>query len=185
MIWPGTKVNVGGTAGPSSMSLITGLRIESGEGAALRRASAKSRSGNLRMARNRRRRLSYCTTSSLLLRPLLLLLLRLGFVQQTVEFAFLIFVQDLVDAGLAGGQHVQIIAGEISEGSSKLLGLLRGEVEFFLQPVNGDVFAGLGPESRAVQALMHAHFHGQGAGRHAHKEHQPHGYEERSPGVLH
>src|SRR6478672_6059746 len=104
------------------MSLITGLRIESGEGAALSRASAKSRSGNLRMARSRRKRLTNFTTS--LLRP--------GRVQQIVEFTFLIFVQDLVDAGLACGQHVQIIAGEIREHGSELLGLLGRKVEFFL-----------------------------------------------------
>src|SRR5438445_7636623 len=141
MNWPGTKVNEGGTAGPSSMSLIAGLRIEREEGAALSRESAKSRSENLRMARNGESAYLNCTTSSLLLRPLLL---RLGFAQQTIEFAFLIFVQDLVDAGFAGGQHVQIIAGEISEGRPELLGLLRGEVKLFLQPVDGDVFAGIG-----------------------------------------
>lgn len=112
-------------------------------------------------------------------------ILLLGLGQQAVEFALLVVVQDLVDAGLSGSQNVLIVAREIVQNSFELFGLFGSEIEFFLETMNRDVLAWIGPECRPVQSIVRPKIHGKGTHDRAHQKHQHDRDDESSFRILH
>src|ERR1035437_8699430 len=104
-----------------------------------------------------------------------LLLSRLPFLQNPLEFPALLFGEDLFDLGLAFTQYSTIVLPEIVEDGLHLLLLDRREIEFALHPREIEFLAGRRVEGRLVQEVMHAEIHGHRSRRRAAQKHQREG----------